>query len=107
VSAVQLQRESATAALALRQDAASAAGVARGYTVGDLCRRWRVGADKVHAWLRRGELVAVNVASSLAGRPLWRVTPEEVECFERRRCSAPPPKTERRRRMAAVMDYYP
>lgn len=81
---------------------------AHGYSVADLCCRWKVGADKVRAFLRRGELVGVNVADDLAGKPQWRVTPESVEAFERRRTSAPPPKAVRRRRKPdpAEVQYY-
>jgi hypothetical protein len=78
-----------------------------GYTVADLCRRWRIGADKVRGFLRRGELVGVNVASSLCGKPQWRITAESVEQFENRRTSAPPPRPARRSRRSVVVDYYP
>jgi hypothetical protein len=80
---------------------------AGGFSVADLCRRWKVGSDKVHGFLRRGELIGVNVATHLSGRPQWRITPESVEQFERRRSSAPPPKPPRRRRQQATVDYYP
>jgi hypothetical protein len=89
-----------------RVDATTEAATVHGYTVADLCRRWKVGADKVRAFLRRGELVGVNVASSLSGKPQWRITPESVERFERRRTSAPPPPAPRRRRRKC-RDYYP
>jgi hypothetical protein len=78
-----------------------------GFSVADLCRRWKIGPDKIHAFIRRGELMAVNVATNLAGRPQWRVTPESVEQFERRRTSAPPPKPLRRRRQPVLLDFYP
>jgi hypothetical protein len=78
-----------------------------GYSVADLCRRWKVGADKIHTFIRRGELVAVNVATNLSARPQWRVTREAVELFERRRTSPPPPKPSRQRRQARQTDYYP
>jgi hypothetical protein len=78
-----------------------------GFRVADLCRRWKVGADKIHGFLRRGELIGINLASNLSGRPLWRITRESVERFERRRSSAPPPKPPRRRRRLTVVDYYP
>jgi hypothetical protein len=78
-----------------------------GFSVADLCRRWKVGAAKVHGFLHRGELIGVNLASSLSGRPLWRITRESVEAFERRRSSAPPPKPPRRRRRLTEVDYYP
>jgi hypothetical protein len=78
-----------------------------GYSVADLCRRWKVGPDKIHGFLRRGELVGINVATSLVGKPQWRITPESVEVFERRRSSVPPPKTTRRRKRPAAIDYFP
>jgi hypothetical protein len=78
----------------------------RGFSVADICLRWKVGADKVHGFLRRGELVGVNVATNLSGRPQWRITHESVELFEQRRSSVPPPKTPRRKRRQEI-DFYP
>jgi hypothetical protein len=80
-----------------------------GYSVADLCRRWKIGADKIRGFLRRGELVAVNVAANLSGRPQWRITPESVERFEKRRSSAPPAArpTPRRRQQPGLIDFYP
>jgi hypothetical protein len=79
-----------------------------GYSVNDLCRRWKVGKDKIRGFRRRGELIAVNVATTLSGKPQWRITPESMERFEKRRSSAPTPKpAARRRRPAALIDYYP
>jgi hypothetical protein len=78
-----------------------------GFTVADLARRWRVGEDKVRAFLRKGELVAVNVAACLAGKPQWRITAESVKQFEQRRSSVPTPKPVRRRRQVAEVDFYP
>jgi hypothetical protein len=81
--------------------------LASGFTVADLCRRWKVGEDKIRAFLRRGELIGVNLAATLSGRPQWRIPPEEVARFERRRSSAPPPKPTRRRTRTCAVDYYP
>jgi hypothetical protein len=79
-----------------------------GYTVADLCRRWKVGADKIRGFLRRGELIGINVATNLVGKPQWRITPESVEQFERRRTSASPPKPARRRKQpAGFIDFFP
>lgn len=80
---------------------------AAGFRVADLCRRWKVGPDKIYGFLRRGELIGVNVAANLSGRPQWRVTRESVEAFEERRSSKPPPKPTRRRPRQALTDYYP
>jgi hypothetical protein len=79
----------------------------RGFSLADLATRWRVGQDKLRAWLAKGELVGVNVATNLAARPQWRISPEEVQRFERRRSSAPTPKPTRRRRPTHIHDYYP
>jgi hypothetical protein len=75
--------------------------------VADLCRRWKVGPDKIRRFLHRGELIGVNVATTLAGKPQWRITPQSVEEFERRRSSAPPPKPTRRRQRRELVDFYP
>ena len=80
---------------------------ARGFTVADVAARYRVSPDKVRQWVRRGELAAVNVASSLCGRPQLRVSPEALAAFERARSAAPPPKPPRRHRRSELIDYYP
>jgi hypothetical protein len=77
------------------------------FSVADLCRRYKVGADKIYGFIRRGELIAINLAANLSSRPHWRVTHESVEAFESRRSSAPPPKPARRRRRPVARDYYP
>ena len=53
---------------------------ARGYTVADVATRYRVSPDKVRLWIRRGQLAAINTASSLCGRPQLRIT---AECWPR------------------------
>jgi hypothetical protein len=78
-----------------------------GFSVADLCRRWKVGPDKIHGFLRRGELIGVNLASSVSAKPQWRITPESVEEFEKRRSSRPLPKPARRRRPQVAIDFFP
>ena len=80
---------------------------AAGYSVADLCKRWKVGGDKVRAFLRRGELIGINVAMNLSIKPQWRVTPESVERFEQLRSSIPLPKPVRRRKRKEMIDYFP
>jgi hypothetical protein len=77
------------------------------YSVAQLCRRWGVGQAKIYRWVDRGELIGLNVATSLSGRPQWRFTAASVAAFEARRSSQPVPKVPRRRRPAGVKDYYP
>jgi hypothetical protein len=79
-----------------------------GWTVAELAARWRVGLDKIRTWIRRGDLVAVNVASNLAGRPQWRVSAEALAAFEARRAGGPPPRpAKRRRKRSPQVDFYP
>ena len=68
----------------------------------------KIGGDKIRRFLARGELIGVNVAANLCGRPQWRLTPESVAQFEMRRTSNPAPRrTVRRRGRRETKDYYP
>src|SRR5262245_52636839 len=78
----------------------------RGLTVRDLAGRYRVSADKIRSWIKRGELVAINTAPPLA-KPRWVIMPEALERFERSRQTEPVPKpAARRRRQQDLVDYY-
>lgn len=74
----------------------------------EIAERLRVSPDKVRAWIDRGELLAVNVAERLGGRPRWRIDPEALADFERRRGAQRKPKATRRRppKMGEVTVYY-
>src|SRR5947209_4444585 len=63
-----------------------------------LAERWGVSPEKVVAFIRRGELRAVNVALRLGGRPRWRIDPADVERFEAARAAVPTPRSPRRRK---------
>ena len=65
---------------------------AAGLTVRDVSRRYRVGEDKVRAWIARGELRAINTSTLLCSRPRWVVPVDALAEFERRRAGGPPPK---------------
>jgi len=78
-----------------------------GLTVRDVARRYRVGEDKVRAWIARGELKAINTAAVLCGRPRWVVPADSLAAFERRRAGGPPPKPPPRRRRSTLVDFYP
>ncbi len=58
-----------------------------------VAERLQVSVDKVYAWIRRGELEAVNVSAG-RGRPTWRVSEGALRRFlnSRRRRVPPPPR---------------
>jgi len=70
----------------------------------------QLGVDpaKVIGWLRRGELVGVNVADRLGGRPRYRIDPAELAAFLQRRSTARDPKPTRhpRRSSGFTRKYY-
>jgi excisionase family DNA binding protein len=81
----------------------------RGYTPAELARLLRVSADRIRAWIKRGELRALNVAPGRLGKPRFVVLPHHLEEFERKRRVATPAArpAPRRRQPAGVVDYFP
>ena len=78
-------------------------------TVADVAGRYGVTESTVLAWVRSGELRAVNVGrSARARKPRWRITPAAVEAFEAARTAAPvaPASPRRRPRTADVVEFY-
>jgi excisionase family DNA binding protein len=94
---------------ALREDEMVAeVKLSRGLTVAEVARRYRVGPDKVRAWIRSGELAAINTAAMRCGKPRFVVTEESLASFERARNAAVPAAPKRRRdRKPALIDFYP
>jgi len=64
-----------------RPDADPAA--VRGITTEEVARRYRVSPDKVRAWVRRGELAAINTSRNRCGKPRYVFTPDALAAFER------------------------
>ncbi len=79
----------------------------RGYTPRELAQLLRVSPAKVLTWIRNGELAAVNVASTLCGKPRFVILPDALAAFERRRAGAVPPKPRRRKKRTELIDFYP
>lgn len=48
-----------------------------------------VSENKVLAWIRTGQLKALNVASSVRNRPRWKITAEARREFEDSRTAKP------------------
>jgi len=68
-------------------------------SVPEVAAKLRVKADVVRDWIRRGELIGVNVASRAGRRPRWRVASVELDRFLRARQSAPLPRMQRQRQV--------
>lgn len=74
-------------------------------TVRAIAERYGVTEATVLAWIRSGELRAVNVGRRAgAKKPRWRVTAAALEAFEQIRSAAPIEGTPRRKRRAADRD---
>jgi hypothetical protein len=67
------------------------------YTVAQVARRLMVDPDIVRGWCRSGTLRAVNVGRGSV-KPRFRISPEALADFERKRAMGPPPPRPRRRR---------
>jgi hypothetical protein len=76
-------------------------------TVRQVARRYRVSKDKVLAFIRRGELAAVNTAAALCGKPRWVILPEALAAFEKRRTGGAPTQLARRKKRTTTVDYFP
>ena len=71
-----------------------------------IAKRYGVKPAKVLAWIRNGELVAINMAERSGGRPRWHVSPEALEAFELRRSSRPAPRAVRQKQPARKIPKY-
>jgi excisionase family DNA binding protein len=79
----------------------------RTYGIKDICERFAVGEHTVLAWVRSGELRAIDVSRKQGGRPKWRITQEALELFAvARTATPPPPRARRRHRPADVIEFY-
>lgn len=56
----------------------------------EVAARLGVGRNKVMAWIRSGELAAVNLAESLKKRPQFAVSMAAIEAFEASRAVKTP-----------------
>ncbi len=78
----------------------------RKLTPPQLARELQVTPEKVIAWIRSGELRAVNVALHAGGRPRWVIDRQDIAAFEASRASKPTPRPRRRRRQIEVEENF-
>ncbi len=78
------------------------------YSVRQAAERFAVSQHTVLAWIRTGELAAINVGRSALGKPHWRITPDSLQAFELLRSAQPHIDRPRRRRKrsADVVKFY-
>jgi excisionase family DNA binding protein len=74
----------------------------------EVAARYGVSPDKVLAWIRAGELRAVNIATRPTGKPRWLIDEADLAAFERRRTAqvVPVVTPRRRRRDTDVIPYF-
>lgn len=82
----------------------SRASASTSLTPPEVARRYRISAEKVLAWIRSGELRAINVATRTSGRPRYRITAEGLADFEERRAAQATPQRQATRRCRAADD---
>lgn len=86
-----------------------AAAAKRTWTVPRLAEELAVKEQVILQWIRSGELKACNLAANAKGRrPRWRILPNDLEDFLRRRSTAPAAATPapRRRPRSTATEYF-
>jgi hypothetical protein len=73
----------------------------------EVATRLAISYEQVLALVRAGELVGINTAAKLTGRPHYSIALESVEEFERRRRVGPAPQSKRRAKAdTGVIKFY-
>lgn len=77
-------------------------------TVPQIAERFGVKPEKIVAWIRTGELRAMNVAQRAGGRPRYRINPADLADFENRRAiiSTTKPAPRKRRHDGDVIQFF-
>jgi len=74
----------------------------RKLTPPQLAKLWGIGVDKVIAWIKVGELRAIDASKAKAQRPRYLIDLADIAEFEARRSvQPPPPPASRRKRLAS------
>ncbi len=73
-----------------------------------LAKLWGVEVVKIHNWIRKGQLDAINVAVNPTGRPRYRIEMAAIDRFKQERSAKPEPKrvSQRRRSLPGVTEYF-
>lgn len=77
------------------------------FTPPQLAKLWGVSPEKVYAFIRSGQLRAINLASRQGGRPRYAIDPADVAEFEgSRQVVANPTRGAPRRKATPVKNYF-
>lgn len=79
----------------------------QGMTPREVAKLLRVSRDRVRAWIKSGELGAINTAVTRCGKPQFVVLPHHLAEFARSRAAATRAPAPRRKKRTAVVDYFP
>lgn len=71
-----------------------------------LAKNLGINVHKILAWIKSGELRAVNLGNG--NRPRWRILPDDLELFLARRAAQPAAKAARRqkKKQADVIEFF-
>ncbi|MCH7728445.1 MAG: helix-turn-helix domain-containing protein [Planctomycetes bacterium] len=74
-----------------------------------LARRWGISPDKVLAWIRSGELKAIDASTRRGARPRYLIDEADIRAFEAARAvalEATPRKRRHTQPETDVIDFY-
>ena len=73
-----------------------------------VAQRYGIDPVKVHAWIKSGELRAINAATRRSGRPRYLIDETDLMAFEASRAVVPSTPAPRRRRRtgAGVTEFF-
>lgn len=71
----------------------------RTYSTHEVAEFFKVSPDKILAFIRSGEIEAVNVATRGSRKARFRITNDQLQAFLRLRATRSAPKPTRRRRL--------
>jgi hypothetical protein len=74
----------------------------------EVAAMWGISPDKVTAWIKSGELRAIDASTRRGQRPRYLIGLDDLQDFEARRAVTPDPKPRRRRRPPDdTIEFYP
>jgi transposase len=75
----------------------------------EIATRFQISVDKVHNWIKTGQLRACNLATKATGRPRYSIDERDLETFIASRAVSPQSKiirTSRKRPKCDVVEFF-